>query len=73
MRIIGVKNVVAQLSANGVAPRHQAGARWRANVCAGIELGKIDAISCDVIDIGIIPTPTVEIAVTGLKAAGEFV
>src|SRR5210317_498927 len=28
------------------------------------------SVGCDVIDIGIVPTPTVEIAVTGLKAAG---
>jgi phosphomannomutase len=28
------------------------------------------SVGCDVVDIGIAPTPTVEIAVTGLKAAG---
>ncbi len=28
------------------------------------------AVGCDVIDLGIVPTPTVEIAVTDLKAAG---
>ncbi|MCP4703538.1 MAG: phosphoglucosamine mutase [candidate division Zixibacteria bacterium] len=33
-------------------------------------IAALRSVGCDVIDIGIIPTPTVEIAVTGLKAAG---
>ncbi len=33
-------------------------------------ISALRSVGCDVIDIGIVPTPTVEIAVTGLKAAG---
>ena len=33
-------------------------------------ISALRSVGCDVIDIGIVPTPTVEIAVAGLKAAG---
>jgi len=33
-------------------------------------ISALRSVGCDVIDIGIVPTPTVEIAITGLKAAG---
>lgn len=33
-------------------------------------ISALRSVGCDVVDIGIVPTPTVEIAITGLKAAG---